>query len=305
MNRLLRPLVAYRAFLAEGGELYALSGHRRWGAGVVTARCDVGKDHSAPHRRCECGLYGVSSLALARRAMRRATRFHPWKRGKVVYGVVRYWGGDHDPVALDALRGGGVQVRAPFAQLAALARTELAVPLARRLGVPVVEEPYLGPWARETLDGEVLSQQVLEDMDAPTAVGILLGRLWWAVEKGARGLGWGLRYILPPVLMCSVALLGWAAAQVLRGLVLGLGAAGPYAWVGVLRVLRHRVLLVALLVGLVVLVPHVVPPPAHLPLLIRAAGSIAVLLGTALCIAIGVLLALRIPLSWARRLIPF
>jgi hypothetical protein len=305
-----RSLLTYRGFLPSGNELRSLLKETggRWGAGVRTARCELPlpleRQHQAPGRDCTCGNYGVSTLALARRAAAHTLRGHPLKRRKVVFGVVQMWGGDHDPVALDALRGGGVQVRAPFGQLVALVRSPIANPVAARLGLPAIDEGVLDAYVADiadALDAQLVTEDLFKQADVPTPAEEFRAELGRALAAGLRGLwiglrglAWGLRHIAPPVLAVALLLAVMPIWWALR-------FAAVRSWPVLRPLLRRRLVQVAMPVGVGVLAMHWFVSPVVTAIGIHATGEwLRLLLGLA-AILTGVGLAVVIgPLQWLR-----
>jgi hypothetical protein len=308
-----RSLLTYRGFLASSNELRSLLKETggRWGAGVRTARCELplppGRQHQAPGRDCTCGNYGVSTLALARRAAAHTLRGRPLKRRKVVYGVVQMWGGDHDPVALDALRGGGVQVRAPFGQLVALVRSPIAEPVAARLGLPAIDEAVLAAYVADIADGldaQLVTEALFRQVDVPSPAEEFRAELGHALVqgirgfwKGLRGLAWGLRHIAPPVLAVALLLVVVPTWWALR-------TVAVRSWPVVRPLLRRRLIQVGLVVGAAALAIHWFGLPPIVAVVLHAAGEWLRLLMGAAAILTGVVLAVVIwPLQWLRSIL--
>jgi hypothetical protein len=302
-----RPVLTWRAFEARSGRLYSLTAGRnsRWGSGVKTARCGQpapkGKEHQAPGRDCDCGIYGVSSLALARRAAKYTLQWpwHPIRWNRVVYGLVLLWGGDFDPVAFDAVQG-GIQARAPFGQVMALVQSPRSALVAERLGlrligsVGVVEDRYLQAYAEDLadfLDAVPLTEQLFQRVAEPTA-----GELAWReVSQASRAIaswfGGVARDAAPPVLRGVRWGVRWGLGLLWRAL--------QSAWPLGRTLLRWRLTWTLFVLGGGTAAVRIVPP-GQLELLGRAALEALNLLVAGLAIAVALLLVLAIPLAILR-----
>jgi len=149
------PLVGYRCWVAERGRLRSATSSEYWPGGILEARCGENEPHAAPEITCRCGIHVCDSHQTALRYRDDRRRWRPWLRAEtVVVGAVQVWGGPGRPVIVGELqpdrRGRtGLQYRAPYARIVALAKSPQAEQAGRTLGVPVVEEQYLEAYARE------------------------------------------------------------------------------------------------------------------------------------------------------------
>jgi hypothetical protein len=201
------PIIGYRAWRpGPRGTLRSLTGGDHWGPGVRTAYCDrqmrAGQaPHSAPDRRCDCGVHAVSSIALVRRAVARVLLPQ-----RIVYAIVvgillalaivagaqPSWADRAQGVALLLLAcgttigglrvgrsivygavlawgdqvaldvvRGGVQIRAQHARPIALMSSPIADSIAARMGLPSASEKALPSVAREVSDGAELDPEEL------------------------------------------------------------------------------------------------------------------------------------------------
>jgi hypothetical protein len=183
---------------------------------VVEARCAHPGHlaHQAPAVRCSCGIYALDSLATVHRAVRWFRQRHWGLRGAVVFGAVQLWGGPGRPVVVGELAGRpGLQYRAPYARMVALADSGRAAKVGEQLGIPVVRAEGLELYARE----------FGEQLHPPPASGvtILAGR---AARLGAR-LAWAGARWAAPLLLAGVrhaARLAWALTK----------WAAPHVWTG-------------------------------------------------------------------------
>ncbi len=149
------PIVGYRCWVVERGRLRCATSNEYWPGGILEARCGENEPHAAPEITCRCGIHGCDSHETALRYREQRHRWRPWLRAEnVVVGAVQMWGGPGRPVIVGELyrdrRGrSGLQYRAPYARIVALAKSPQAERAARTLGVPVVEPQYLEAFARE------------------------------------------------------------------------------------------------------------------------------------------------------------
>jgi hypothetical protein len=148
---LVEPVVAFRTWRVERGELVSPYLPERWGAGVVEARCVRGDpqrfrhgddllatEHVSPHPACRCGIHAY----LDPRSAVAGTDF------RRVLGIVVVWG-------VVELHPAGL--RAQFARVRALGASpdwsgwhrRDVEKIAERLGVPVLPESALAAAATE------------------------------------------------------------------------------------------------------------------------------------------------------------
>jgi hypothetical protein len=180
-----RPVVGYRAWLvswtANPCRLLATCWAYAWEPlGVIEARClftapprrpsawaegilaRAGRStepHEAPASHCKCGLYAYDSLSSAHEYARSERWPNLWQPGPdnlIVLGAVVLWGAPGRPVRVGELAAGcpdGLRYRAPFARVLALMGPEhsgdIAHQVGEELGLPVVPERWLEPYARE------------------------------------------------------------------------------------------------------------------------------------------------------------
>jgi hypothetical protein len=169
------PLVGYRCWVAERGRLRCATSDELWPGGIFEARCGDDAPHAAPEITCQCGIFGCDSHQTALRYRDHRRRWRPWLRAQpVVVGAVQLWGGPGRPVIVGELRPDrrgrtGLQYRAPYARIVALARSPHAERAGRALGVPVVESQYLEAFAREM--GGVQLRPPAAGEDAPAVRG--------------------------------------------------------------------------------------------------------------------------------------
>jgi hypothetical protein len=156
IERTSAPLVAFRAWrVTRRGRFNSLVAGEHWPAsGIAEAGCLQPApgmvSHQAPVGGCRCGLYAVDSLATLRRYLRRHLRWRPRLLDDVVIGAVQLWGGRGRPVIVGELRGRpGLQFRAPFGRVLALAEGPRARRAGELLGVPVVAADLLEAVGRE------------------------------------------------------------------------------------------------------------------------------------------------------------
>jgi hypothetical protein len=149
------PIVGYRCWVVERGRLRCATSKQYWPGGILEARCDENEPHAAPEITCRCGIHGCDSQATALRYRDHWRRWRPWLwTEEVVIGAVQMWGAPGRPVIVGELypdRHGrtGLQYRAPYARIVALAKTPRAERIGQALAVPVVEKEYLEAFARE------------------------------------------------------------------------------------------------------------------------------------------------------------
>jgi hypothetical protein len=150
------PLVGYRMWIVSGGRLKSSVPGAEWpGANVIQAQCRLQRSHVAPAPGCTCGIYAFDSLATAGRFAARRRWSRPSPRDNIVLGAVQLWGGGPGlPVIAGRLRPdwrgrSGLQYRAPYARIVALAESGRADRVGRELGTPVVRADYLEHYVRE------------------------------------------------------------------------------------------------------------------------------------------------------------
>jgi hypothetical protein len=155
------PIVGYRCWVADRGRLRSATSNEYWPGGILEARCGEKEPHAAPEITCRCGIYVCDSHQTALRYQRQRYRWRPWLRTEeVVVGAVQLWGGPGRPVIVGELKPDrtgrtGLQYRAPYARIVALAKSPHAEQAARTLGVPVVAAEYLEAYAREVGGGQL------------------------------------------------------------------------------------------------------------------------------------------------------
>lgn len=194
VQRTSRPIVGYRCWVAHRGRLRAAGWDDYWSSGVLEARCGEDHPHQAPDRDCTCGIYVCDSQETALRYSRWRHRWRPWLRGeKLVFGAVQLWGGPGRPVIVGELyrdrRGrSGLQYRAPYARIIALADGPHARRAGKALGVPVVHPDYLEAFARE-VGGEQLRPPDATARALPGAAENVANALRRAAKTTGRQLG--------------------------------------------------------------------------------------------------------------------
>jgi hypothetical protein len=150
------PIVGYRCWVADRGRLRSATSDDVWPDGVLEARCGDHGSHEAPDPSCGCGIHVCDSPRTVQRYLERRQRWRPWLwRDELVVGAVQLWGSRGRPVIVGEVRTdwrgrGGLQYRAPYARIIALADGPgRAAEIGRALGVPVVRDDYLESYARE------------------------------------------------------------------------------------------------------------------------------------------------------------
>jgi hypothetical protein len=187
------PLVGYRVWNVRNRRLESVSSvgwYGVWNGAVAEAYCfntaGMAPPHDAPVKRCRCGIYAVDS-------MRTALGMYPntlrsgvlGQRDGCVVGAVQLWGsGDRAVVVGEISDRWGLQYRAPFARVIALAADEygLAASVGESLGIPVVPPQTIEWYARE--HGEQLRPRVRCTKRQWIALGVrvvavALARLSW------------------------------------------------------------------------------------------------------------------------------
>ena len=236
------PIVGYRCWVADRGRLRSATSNEYWPGGILEARCGENEPHAAPEITCRCGIYVCDSHQTALRYQNERRRWRPWLRSQeVVVGAVQLWGGPGRPVIVGELepdRQGrtGLQYRAPYARIVALARSPQAEVAARRLGVPVVSAEYLEAYAREVGGGQLrppveggvekgatgspahASAAILADRTA-TTLRRELGPLSWQVLCTVARATWWLLWRLARVTWWISWRIAWLAALALVAVV--------------------------------------------------------------------------------------
>jgi hypothetical protein len=204
------PIVGYRSWVADHGRLRSATSDDYWAAGVNEARCGDDEPHRAPELACCCGIHVCDSHATALRYVERRQRWRPWLWGdELVVGAVLLWGAPGRPVIVGELRPDrrgrtGLQYRAPYARILALADGPCAASAGHSLGVPVVRPDYLEAFAREV--GGVQLRPPAAAAAAPRPRPALrrrlgplslvalrgLGRLAWWLARWSVRIGWWL-----------------------------------------------------------------------------------------------------------------
>ena len=203
--RVTAPLVAYRVWNVQGGRLESVTNvgwYGVWNGSVAEAYCfssSLGPPHEAPAKRCRCGIYAVDSLRTALSLFPNTLRsgVGPRDSGSVV-GAVQLWGAPARPVVVGEVSDRwGLQYRAPFARVIALAADEqgLSARVGETLGVPVVPPQTLEWYAREY--GEQLHPRVQRTNGQWAAFGMkvaamALARLAWRLARWAAPRVWTL-----------------------------------------------------------------------------------------------------------------
>jgi len=155
----------------------------------------------------------------------------------VVVGAVQLWGAPGRPVIVGELRRdrrgrSGLQYRAPYARIVALARSPHAERAGRALGVPVVDPAYLEAFAREVggiqLRSSPADHTVAAEGRPPTPAPPAQGRLgpacwlvltslarvtWWLLKWSLRIAWWLTRRIVWTTVLVLVAVVGHALEQ--------------------------------------------------------------------------------------------
>ncbi len=201
------PIVGYRCWVAHRGRLRSATAEDYWPAGVLEARCGDGQPHLAPEATCRCGIHVCYSHETA-------LRYH--------VGELRR----------DRRGRSGLQYRAPYARIVALARSPHAERAGRALGVPVVDPAYLEAFAREVggiqLRSSPADHTVAAEGRPPTPAPPAQGRLgpacwlvltslarvtWWLLKWSLRIAWWLTRRIVWTTVLVLVAVVGHALEQ--------------------------------------------------------------------------------------------
>jgi hypothetical protein len=225
------PIIGVRAFRpGRHNTLRSLTTGDHWGPGVHAAHCGrpvrVGdRPHAAPAKRCDCGNYATTTIALARRAVGRsmwgksigyglviavlvaasiacAAQPNWWTRAQgaapllIAIGTALGYVRERRSIVYAAVLAwgdqvaldvvrGGVQIRSAFMQPIALVSSARADSIAATLGLPTASEKALLAVAREITDGVEIDPSLLARRGPLDWVGWGL----WMVALGVLHLG--------------------------------------------------------------------------------------------------------------------